>query len=127
MSATNRLARSLLDTESVTNVRELANHEPSWWLHARLMQIDRAAINDQLGTCAHFRRGVAGIVALWDDQNVWCLRCSASALHLEGAENYRCDRCGDHADPIQVCTIAGRHAVVVFGLCSPCSQREVGR
>lgn len=130
-AASFRLARALLDAPSVSQVRQVLDHEPSFWLRARLARIDTAAINGRLSVCGHVtirRLGTSpGIVPLWAPDTLWCVTCAPAALRLVGAANYECDRCGAHADPIQVCTIAGRYAVVVFGLCDECQRREVAR
>lgn len=122
-----RLARALLDDPSISSVESMLNHEPSWWLRRRLAQIDQAALNGRVEVCGHRTPGVPPILALWAPDAAWCVRCAGAALRLEGPENYQCDRCGVHADPIRVCTIAGRRVVVVFGLCAVCHRKEVAR
>jgi len=130
-AASFNLARALLDAPSVSHVRAMLNHEPSFWLRTRLARIDTAAINGRLSTCGHVKAGnlaaSPGILALWAPERLWCVACAPAALRLVGPANHECDRCHAHSDPIQVCTIAGRYAVVVFGLCADCSHREVGR
>lgn len=124
-AASTRLARAILESASVADVQPMLNHEPSHWLRTRLARIDREALNGRVTICAHVRPGWPGIVALWAPAGLWCPACAVDAIGLEGDDNFRCDRCGALDDPIHVCTIAGRHAVVLFGLCASCRRREV--
>ncbi len=116
------LARHLMSAPGVTNVRHVSNHEPSFWLRCKLTEIDTAAINGRVRSCGH---GGVGIVALWQPDRFCCPMCASQVLRLEGEANWTCDRCARVAESISVHTIAGRLAVVIYGLCPDCSSREV--
>lgn len=108
-----------------SNVKHIDNHEPSWWLRARLVDIDTRWAAGTMRDCGHATEAPL-IVALWDADRAWCGPCAVVRLKVEGDESYTCDRCGRIERPIQVCALAGRAAVVMLGLCSACNAREVG-
>lgn len=111
---------------SATNVKHLSNHEPSWWLRTRLVDIDTRWASRRLKSCGH-RSNAPWVVALWDDLHAWCLLCAVDRLKLEGDAAYTCDRCGTVERPIQVCAIAANGCVVLLGLCRACNKREVAK
>lgn len=124
------LARAMMAGPGVRNVKQLHRHEPSFWLRCRLAGIDQAALNSRLTPCPHWRPGVPAVVALWRDSALWCLPCAAAGgLAVDAEENDTCDRCRCRCrtERMELCTIAGRYAVVVFGLCPGCTEREVDR
>jgi hypothetical protein len=109
---------------NATDVEHLTNHEPSWWLRARLVDIEVRSMSGRLKTCGH-RTNAPWVISLWDDQHAWCVPCAAMQLKLEGDEAYTCDRCGVVERPIHVAAIAAQSSVVMLGLCAACNKREV--
>lgn len=111
--------------DGAIDVHHLTNHEPSWWLRARLVDIDTRWTAGALRHCGHASQHPK-IIALWDDRRAWCLACVPANLYLhDEAENWRCDRCSVISKPIHVVSLAGVDAVVLLGLCTGCQRREV--
>lgn len=109
-----------------TDVHHLTDHEPSWWLRSRLVDIDTRWTAGTLRDCRHHTPWPL-LVGLWMPDAAWCVPCATTQLRPDGEDNHRCDRCGDLDDSLRVVSLAGRACVVLLGLCADCSTKEVGR
>ena len=100
------------------------NHEPSFWLRSRLIDIETRVQAGTLRQCGHLGAHGRASVALWA-MVARCRRC-VHADRLHGPEDKTCDRCGHVCEGIiHPGAVAVGPFVVIFGLCPACHRREV--
>lgn len=110
----------------------VANHEPSFWLRARLADLGTRLLTGQLETCPSLRAHQDAFVALWASDwlacgRLECVHCT-SRVRLTGDADRTCDRCSAVVDTIHpTVVVGGANLLVTFGLCGPCHRREGSR
>ena len=125
MSLFEAMVRAAATVPGIEDPRVRQNHEPSFWLRWQLASLDTDLVSGDLTYCGH--EG-PHLVALWHSDRAVCVSCAGGELDLSGtAEDCRCDRCGEYADPIEVCLVGAPRFLVSFGLCGNCAAREVIR
>lgn len=117
-------ARRLANAATAAGMRPLWNHEPSWWLRCRLVDLTTRLSTGTLPTCGHL--AIPASVALWDGV-ARCRGCMPSS-RLIGDADRTCDRCGHLCRGVIYPVVLALGAVVVsFGLCPACHDREAAR
>jgi hypothetical protein len=102
----------------------LDNHEPSFWLRGRTLDIGNRWETRQIHQCGHLRTGWVGTIALWDSRIIVCPHCTPQ-LMLTGDDDRRCDRCAAVGSTVHPCMVSpAPWLLIAFGLCSPCHERE---
>lgn len=112
---------------AATGATYTRNHEPSFWLHLRLVDLRTRWLTGQVLGCPHVRRGQPFMAALWAPGKVTCLHCAEWLAGLAtGDEAQTCDRCRT-VGPIHPCAVEFGAAMVAYGLCPACHDRDFGR
>lgn len=113
-----------LRTRLPAGFTQVPDHEPTFWLRARIADVLTRRGLFELNQCGHLNLGVVGVVALWDDARAVCTEC-VPTLSVHGAADHTCDRCAA-VTPIthQHLTVPAADLLVIFGLCPTCHRRE---
>ena len=100
-----------------------ANHEPSFWLRSRLIDIETRAQAGTLRQCGHLGAYTRAGIALWS-MVARCVDC-LPLDRLSGPADLTCDRCGNVCEGIiHPGVVALGPFIVSFGLCPACQRRE---
>lgn len=100
-------------------------HEPSAWLHGRIMEVVAGLRAGLVPTCGHLREGESAGVSLCDDvPRAMCWWC-ATALGTGEPAPTTCTRCGVAGMPLIIDLFITPTLVFAFTLCGLCQQREV--
>lgn len=121
------LARQLQRLAVQYGERYIPDHEASWWLRTRLVDLDTRDRAAQIAHCEHLRGGGPSFAALWAPDRIVCVHC-VPELRLTGDADRTCDRCGAIATGVHPVVVAASETLLVsFGLCRFCFRREMGR
>ncbi|PKW25412.1 hypothetical protein [Phycicoccus duodecadis] len=114
----------LADQEGVTPIH---NHEPSFWLRARLVDLHSRWNTGRMLTCRHVLTQPGGvfITALWLPEVMVCTSCAVDALRLPAAADLTCDRCSAPDPKTRAVAVDEQGVIVTFGLCPDCYRREM--
>ncbi|HMM96714.1 hypothetical protein [Phycicoccus sp.] len=125
MSNALRFMAVLADNPGVTAI---PNHEPSFWLRGRLVDLHtRWAAGQMLGCREVFAPtpDTLLVVALWMPEVMVCRSCAPEILKTAAASDLTCDRCATCDRDTRSVAILEQGVVVAFGLCPGCYRREI--